>query len=173
MNNIDDILNRYFDGTALPEEEITLTNYFRSENILPQHEVYKPLFAAFDKEKQITAPVFEIPAVNENKNQVLSRKLWISAASAAAVILLAVILFPFNNKTNAQPDYLVYINGKQITDQQKAQQYADKMFREAEEIIRTSYQPFVEINAMKTELDADKIFDDLSQKINYIESENQ
>ncbi len=173
MNNIDDILNRYFEGTASSEEEITLKNYFRSENILPQHEVYKPLFAAFDKEKQITAPGFEIPAVNENKNPALSRKLWISAASAAAVILLAVILFPFNNKTETNSDYLVFINGKQITDQQKAQQYADKMFREAEEIIRTSYQPFVEINAMKTELDADKIFDDLSQKINYIESVNQ
>lgn len=173
MNNIDDILNRYFEGTASSEEEKTLRNYFRSENFLPQHEVYKQLFAAFDKEKQITAPVFEIPAVNENENPALSRKLWISAASAAAVILLAVILFPFNNKTNAQPDYLVYINGKQITDAQKAQQYADKMFREVENIIRTNYEPFVEATTMQNEMDADKIFDDLLQKINYIESANQ
>lgn len=173
MNNIDNILNNYFEGTTSSEEEKTLKNYFRSENILPQHDMYKPLFAAFDEEKQIAAPVFEIPATDKNKKAPLSRKLWIATASVAAVILLAVILFPFDNKTETSSDYLVFINGKQITDQQKAQQYADKMFRQTDEIIRTSYEPFVEVNTMQTEMNADKIFNDLSQKINYIESVNQ
>lgn len=172
MNNIDDILNNYFEGTASSEEEKTLRKYFRSENILLQHEVYKSLFTAFEEEKQIKAPVFEIPAANENRKPALPRKLWITAASAAAVILLAVILFPFN-KTETDSDYLVFINGKQVTNPQKAQQYADKMFQQTDEIIRTSYEPFVEVNAMQTEMDADKIFNDLSQKINYIESVNQ
>lgn len=173
MNNIDNILNNYFEGTASSEEEKTLRKYFRSENILLQHEVYKSLFTAFEEEKQIKAPVFEIPAANENRKPALPRKLWITAASAAAVILLAVILFPFDNKTETNSDYRVYINGKQITNPQKAQQYADKMFRQTDEIIRASYEPFEEINALKTELDADKLFNDLSRKINYIKSENQ
>ena len=70
-------------------------------------------------------------------------------------------------------DYTVFINGKEITNPQKAQQYADKMFMQANEIIRTSYEPFVEVNTMQTEMDADKIFDNVYRKINYIESENQ
>ncbi|HBK42036.1 MAG TPA: hypothetical protein DDZ57_10765, partial [Porphyromonadaceae bacterium] len=70
-------------------------------------------------------------------------------------------------------DYLVFINGNEVTNPQKAQQYADKMFMQADEIIRTSYKPIVEANVIQTEMDADRIFDDLSQKINYIESVKQ
>lgn len=55
-NNIDNILNSYFEGSALPEEERQLKEYFRSNTVLPEHEVYKPLFAAFDRERQIAAP---------------------------------------------------------------------------------------------------------------------
>lgn len=166
MNNIDDLLNNYFEGVASPEEEQALKSYFRSNDVMPQHSVYKPLFEAFDAEKQTTAPPFGIPAVTKHKNTV--QKLWIAAASAAAVILLAVVLFPFTR----QSDYLVYINGKEVTDPQKAQQYADKMFRQAEALIRASYKPFEEANTMQTTMDADKIFDDLSKKINYIESKH-
>ena len=174
MNNIDNILNNYFDGRASIEEEKALKNYFRNNNIFPQHKVYKPLFAAFDEEKQITAPTFVIPVERDKEKQSLSRKLWITIASTAAVILLVITLFPFKNQSEMQSDdYTVFINGKEITNPQKAQQYADKMFMQANEIIRTSYEPFVEVNTMQTEMDADKIFDNVYRKINYIESENQ
>mgnify|MGYP000983003164 CR=1 FL=1 len=174
MNNIDNLLNNYFDGTASPEEENVLKNYFRSDNISPQHEMYKPMFAGFDKEKQIAAPAFVIPLERDKEKQSLSRKLWITIASTAAVILLVITLFPFKNQSEMQSDdYTVFINGKEITNPQKAQQYADKMFMQANEIIRTSYEPFVEVNAMQTEMDADKIFDNVYRKINYTESENQ
>lgn len=174
MNNIDNILNNYFEGVALPEEENALKDYFRSDTVLPQHEVYKPLFAGFDKEKQIVAPVFEIPVAKGNKKPALVRKLWITAAGVAAVILLALTLFPYKNKVGTpSDDFMVFINGKEITNPQKAQQYADKMFMQANEIIRTSYEPFIEAKAIQTKMDADKIFNDLSQKINYIESINQ
>ena len=174
MNNIDNILNNYFEGKTLPEEESRLKEYFRSSTVLPQHEIYKPLFIAFDKEKQIAAPVFEIPAEKNRKKPFPIWKLWIAAASIAAVTLLVVTLFPNKNKVGIPSgDYLVFINGNEVTNPQKAQQYADKMFMQADEIIRTSYKPIVEANVIQTEMDADRIFDDLSQKINYIESVKQ
>ena len=174
MNNIDNLLNNYFEGATSPEEEKALKNYFRNGDVQAQHEVYKSLFAAFDEEKQITAPQFEIPAAKGSQQRVLSRKLWMIAASAAAITLLVIILFPFKNDTETQSgDNLVFINGKEITNPQKAQQYADKMFRQANEIIRANYQPFEEAKALQTEMDADRIFNDLSQQINYIESGNQ
>ncbi|MDO5523395.1 MAG: hypothetical protein Q4G48_05050 [Bacteroidia bacterium] len=172
MNNIDNILEKYFEGISSAEDEKTLKNYFRSDAVLPRHEAHKPLFAAFEKERQMAAPAFEIP--KENKNRKLSRKLWIAAAGAAAAILLAAILFPFNNKPKIQSgNYLVYINGKEVTNPQKAQQYAAKMFGQADEIIRASYEPFVEANAIQKEMNADKIFENAYQKINYIESIHQ
>lgn len=171
MNNIDNILNRYFEGTATPEEERVLKKYFQSENVQPQHQIYKPIFAVFDEERQMTAPAFTIPAEKTSKKQALSRNLWMAAAGVAAVMLLVLTLFPFGYKSSS--DYLVYINGKQITNPKKAQEHADKMFRQAEEIIRESYKPFAEVNAIQTEMDADKIFNELSQEINNIESINQ
>ncbi len=169
MSNIDNILEKYFEGISSAEDEKALKKYFQSGNIQPQHEMYKPLFAAFGGEKQITAPPFGIPAVTEHKNT--SRKLWISIASTAAVILLVITLFPFKNRNRTQAgDYLVFINGREITDPHSAQQYADKMFMQADEIIRASYKPFVEANIIQKEMNADRIFNDLSQKINYIES---
>jgi len=174
MNNVNDILNNYFEGTALPEEEKRLKEYFRSDTVLTEHEMYKPLFAAFNEEKQISAPIFVIPVKKNDKKPFLFRKLWISAASIAAVMLLVVILFPLKNKTEiSSGDYVVFIHGKAISDPKKAQVYADKMFMQANEIIRTSYEPLVEANTIHKEMDADKIFDDLSQKINYIKSANQ
>ncbi len=174
MNNIDNILEKYFEGISSVEDEKALKKYFQSGNIQPQHEMYKPLFAAFDKEKQITAPAFVTPLERDNKKPFLSRKLWISIASTAAVILLVVTLFPFKNRNRRQPgDYLVFINGREITNPQKAQQYAEKIFGEADEIIRTGYKPFVEATAIQKEMNAEKIFNDLSQKIDYIQSVNQ
>ncbi|MCE5205254.1 MAG: hypothetical protein LLF80_04005 [Porphyromonadaceae bacterium] len=158
----------------MPEEEKRLKEYFQSNTVLPQHEVYKPMFAAFDVEKQIVAPIFVIPVKKNNKKPFLIRKLWISAASIAAVILLGVILFPFKNKTEiSSDDYVVFIHGKAISDPHKAQVYANKMFMQANEIIRTSYEPLVKANTIQKEMDADKIFDDLSQKINHIKYDNQ
>lgn len=174
MNNIDNILEKYFEGISSAEDEKALKKYFQSGNIQPQHEMYKPLFAAFDKEKQITAPAFVTPLERDNKKPFLSRKLWISIASTAAVILLVITLFPFKNRNRRQPgDYLVFINGREITNPQKAQQYAEKIFGEADEIIRTGYKPFVEATAIQKEMNAEKIFNDLSQKIDHIQSVNQ
>ncbi len=171
MNNIDNILEKYFEGISSPNEEKTLKAYFRGYEILPQHEVYKPLFVAFDAEKQIVAPEFEIPVANANKKRGFYRKLWISAISAAAITLLIVILFPFNNQSTIQSDdYRVFINGIEVRNPQKAQQYAEKMFRQADEIIRAGYKPVVEVNAIQTNMDADKMFSNVSDKINYIES---
>ncbi|MDD3780210.1 MAG: hypothetical protein WCR50_02880 [Proteiniphilum sp.] len=173
MDNIDNILNNYFEGKALPEEENRLREYFRNNTVLPQHEVYKPMFAAFDKEKQIVSPTFIIPVERNNQRMFSFRRLWISAASIAAIILLVVMFFPFNKNNSSAGDYLVFINGRAVKNPEKAQEYADQMFTQADEIIRTSYKPLVEANAIQTKMDASKIFDDLAHTIDHIESLNQ
>jgi hypothetical protein len=174
MNNIDNILNNYFEGASTPDEEKRLKEYFRSKNnVLPQHEAYRPLFAAFDKEKQIVAPQFIIPVKRSKRKLIPMRTIWFSATSIAATILLIFTLFPINRNTSSDDDYLVYINGKAIHNPEKAQEYANKMFTQANEIIRSSYEPFVEATMIQEELDADKLFDKLSQKVNNINSINQ
>ncbi len=173
MNNIDQILNNYFEGNSLPDEEKRLREYFRSNDVMPQHEEYKPLFAAFEKEKQIVAPTFMIPSERSNRKQHAIRNSWIAAAGMAAMILLLFTVKPFGDNNSAEDDYLVFINGKAVKNPEKAQEYADRMFMQANEIIRSSCEPFVEANMMQQEMDPDKIFDNLSQNIDDIESLNQ
>lgn len=169
MKNIDNLLEKYFDGITTAEEENILKEYFSKEDVSPQHEMYKPLFSAFESEKQIVAPVFNIPDERREKKSI-SKTVWLTVAGVAAVIMLMILLNPLSKSVKVENDYLVYINGKEITDQKDAQQYAEKMFMQAEEIIRVSYKPFKETKAIKAEMDADKIFNDLSVKINNIES---
>ena len=171
MNNIDNILKNYFEGTASTEEEKMLKTYFRSGNIECRHQVYQPLFAAFEKEKQIAAPAFEIP--NENSAKKINFRKWgMAVASAAAVILLTVTFFPRNNHLETQEEYVVIVNGKKIIDSQQAKDYADKMFAQADKIINESYQPLIEAKTIQKEMDANKIFNDVSQKINHIKNIN-
>lgn len=166
MNTIDELLNKYFEGQSSLEDEKILKEYFRSNKIFPQHAVYKSLFIAFEEEKQVIAPKFSIPAEEVGMKE-FSRKRWVSVAGAAAAILLAIVLFPLKNRTEKHSEYLVYINGERITNPQRAKEYADEMFLEADEIIRESYEPFIKANTIENEMDADKIFNDLSHKINY------
>jgi len=42
--NIDNILNKYFEGYTTLEEEQLLRDYFASDNVAHAHKVYQPLF---------------------------------------------------------------------------------------------------------------------------------
>jgi|GEM_PF-703498 hypothetical protein len=161
MNNIDNILNNYFDGSASPEEEKILKMYFRSNNILPQHEIYKPLFLVFDKEKQeITAPDFIIPKEEYRRKLLPSRRLLMVSASVAAVALLVVILFPFKMGAELQPDYVVIVNGEKISNPKKAKEYADKMFAQAYDMKKQNYKPLNEAKGIQESFDAARIINE-------------
>jgi len=47
---IDDLLNRYFEGETTVAEENALRNFFRSEEVPERLAGYKPFFAYFDEE---------------------------------------------------------------------------------------------------------------------------
>lgn len=171
MNNTDKLLTRYFEGTASLAEEQALKEYFRGNLLLPQHEIYRPLFAAFEEEKRISAPPFPVPVAETRKKRAASRKLCTAAAGAAAAVLLALALLPFLNRPRPNTHCRVFINGKAVTNPRKAQQYADKMFMQADEIIRVTYRPFEEAKTMQRQMNADELFDELYRHIHH--SDNQ
>ncbi|OJV82692.1 MAG: hypothetical protein BGO34_17390 [Bacteroidia bacterium 44-10] len=171
MNDIDNLLEKYFNGVSSTEEEKKLKSYFNETGILPEHEIYKPLFAVFDSERQIKAPGI---ALLEKKTKRLSftRRTIIWIAGAAAVALLAITLSTFNSLQDQNREYVVIVNGKKISNQHKARQYAENMFAEAEKIVENSYQPFREAANMKEEFNARKILRETAQKIEDIKTNN-
>lgn len=52
MNNLNDILNRYFEGETSAEEERQLRAFFTSEDVPPEWIAYRPLFAYFKAENE-------------------------------------------------------------------------------------------------------------------------
>lgn len=91
-NNIESLLEKYFDGATSIEQEKQLTNYFSSDNVAKHLVQYRPIFNYFKEEKR-TAFKQEI-VLKSNKKIV-----WFSMA--ASVILLAGIglFYLMNNKS--------------------------------------------------------------------------
>ena len=51
---MNELLELYFNGQTSLQEEHRLKIYFKSSNIDPEHEMYRPLFDAFESESEIS-----------------------------------------------------------------------------------------------------------------------
>ena|SRR5690606_14629213 len=86
LQNIKNLIERYFDGTTSIREEQKLKTYFSSNKIAPELEKYKDMFAYFAIEKQ-TESTRTITLRQKTK-----LNYWI-AASVIMVIGVGVIFF--------------------------------------------------------------------------------
>lgn len=170
MSIIDNLLNHYFEGTSTAGEEKILKDYFRSHQIAPQHTIYKPLFDLFDQEKgTLLAPRFVIPEAQEKRKRPTARSLRIASAGVAAAILLGIILFPFKGGSEKQSDYVVIVNGKRISNPQKAKEYAEAAFARVSAIQKESYQTLGKAKEMQEKYNAARIIREAKNE-NYIQT---
>jgi hypothetical protein len=79
------LLDRYFLGETSLEEEQQLREYFRDGDIHPELAAYPPLFSYWEQAGEIVAPKVKRSAVRRR----LSVR-WLTAAAAAAVLLLSL-----------------------------------------------------------------------------------
>jgi hypothetical protein len=119
-DDIDKLIERYFEGETTADEERQLRAFFASESVPDRLRSYKPLFAYFDEEIQKAHPL-KLQA-NEAKHtnklwQTKRRWLYIASGAAAAVLLLLTlnhVLFP-TDPCYCSDNYVV-INGRCYTD---------------------------------------------------------
>ena len=91
LDNIEILLEKYFEGETNSAEEKELKDYFASSNVAQHLEQYKPLFSYFSQVKQE-----QYKAVIPLKSTKRNIASWISIA-AAVVVLLGVGTFTFMN----------------------------------------------------------------------------
>lgn len=89
-NNIDLLLEKYWEGETTVEDEKELKEYFRSESVAVEHLEYRPLFNYFDAMANV-----EMPHNQESKEKanvpVIPIQRWLYAAAAMFVLLMGTI----------------------------------------------------------------------------------
>lgn len=105
MDNINDILNKYFDGESSIDEERLLSRYFQSSEVKEEHKIYTSIFQHFAEEKEINKTVSK-PVKKRKVN------LYLVIASCAAM-LAGVLIFNLLQQTS-EIKSVVYVDGKRI-----------------------------------------------------------
>lgn len=91
LDNIEKLIEKYFEGATTLAEEKELKAYFSSDNVAPSLEQYKSLFGYTAQAKQE-----KFSGVLPLKVQKRNTVLWLSVA-ASVVVLLGVGFFTFNH----------------------------------------------------------------------------
>ena len=108
------LIEKYYNGESTEEEESTLRNYFRKNNIPPGYEAEKSIFGYFDDSAEIPEPTigFEarilagIDASERTKgSQKIKRYLLPILSAAAGFLILIGSYFVFIHKTEFQDTY--------------------------------------------------------------------
>ncbi|MDR1200989.1 MAG: hypothetical protein LBL58_05070 [Tannerellaceae bacterium] len=117
--NIDELLNKYFEGETSEEEERRLRAFFASDKVPRRLAVYKPMFAYFDEEirKRRGKPERNRPAIRRGI-------LYGISAAACLVLLLGIKPFFFPPDPCLCSENYVVINGRCYTDIQKVKEFA-------------------------------------------------
>ncbi|MBT9873350.1 hypothetical protein GPL06_11110 [Bacteroides salyersiae] len=129
--NIEELLNKYFDGDTTCEEERELCRFFTQETV-PEHlKEYSPLFAFLDKEnKQAKEACTDHSSLTvSSRKTVFRRRLIYCMSGIAAGLLLLLGIAGIHRHFNAMPDSYVIIDGKCYTDENLVREQAMTAFR--------------------------------------------
>ncbi len=122
--NIEELLNKYFEGETSAQEERMLRSFFSKADVPEELAVYKPLFAYFDQEiaRKETEPELATVIPKKKKKR---RYYWFSVAAACLFVMLLAgkYFFPANNGLPCSGNYVI-INGQCYSDPDKVRSMA-------------------------------------------------
>jgi len=98
--NIQDLLNKYFEGESSLLEEKQLRHYFLFEDIATEFKNYKFLFTAFEEDKKIISMLEEEDLSYQNKSRSIGWTSPMSWAAAAVVLVFLSLSWFFNGSSN-------------------------------------------------------------------------
>jgi len=93
LDNIEKLIDKYFEGETSIAEENELKVYFSSSDVAQHLKQYQPIFGYFSqaKEQQFTQ---EIPLLTKSRDQKRAIVMWLSIA-ASVVVMLGVGTFMY------------------------------------------------------------------------------
>lgn len=151
------LLARYHQGETSLVEERQLSQYFCNAQLPHDLIPYRSLFRFFQNEaavmphKTSSTPLETIPikATRYHRNVVLRR--WIPIAAAASITAVAATLLLFFHLFGpAKNDFVCYINGERIFDQEEALQLAQQQWVQISERIAQATDMVNKLEQMTT-----------------------
>lgn len=148
MKEIEELLNKYFEGETTCEEERALRRFF-TEEFVPEHlQMYRPIFAFFETEhtRYVQAPtnIRQENRQEKKKKKTFSYYLTYTLGTVAATLLLIVGVSGIYRHLFPAPTSYVIIDGKRYTDTELAREQAKAAFRDVsfskEEVFVTLFQ---------------------------------
>ena len=151
-SEIEELLNRYFEGETSLQEEQTLKEYFlNADNGPAKWYSAKAMFTGFSSNKEVTSRTVTV----KKKGMSLKR---IAAAVAVVAILSAgaAMLIP------EEKEIYCYVNGKPVTDYELALKHAERAFGIMEKEIS---KPAQSLDLIEKEVEKSTIYIDLLKQI--------
>ena len=152
VKQIQELLDKYFEGETSLQEEQILKDYFLSTADIPA-EWYsaKAMFTGFCSNKEVTSRT----VIVKKKGMPLKR----IAAAVAVVALLSVSVALFVPK---EKEIYCYVNGKPVTDYELALKHAERAFGIMEKEIS---KPAQSLDLIEKEVEKSTIYIDLLKQL--------
>lgn len=148
MDNINELIEKYFEGFTSADEEASLRRFFTSGNVPDELAMYKPLFTYFDneikKKETNTKSIFRI-----NKNMLL----WLSSIAACIVLMIGAFHFSIIQKKCPAGSNYVMIDGRCYTDEEMIHKAMQRTLHEvSDDDDFFSEKPAGNMNIIETQL---------------------
>lgn len=160
MDNIKELLQKYFDGETSLAEEAVLKSYFANDNIANELKQYQPIFVCFTDVATENLP--DLQFEEAFRKQIATRRkhhgvlyhiaLWSSAAAASVVLAMGSIYY-----IERQNNYMI-VNGKRVNDPEKALMIAAEKLHLVTGKFNTSVSHVQQIGKVGKQLSVMQIF---------------
>lgn len=147
MVKINELLDKYLMGLTTLEEEKELKNYFLSDDVKPEYEIYRAMFETFNFELLESAPT------SSRKNKPYRRnvkRFWLQTISFSGIAATLLLVLWF---ISAQPgeDFAI-IRGKRIDNPEYAQQYTRMKFQKVNNLLAKSMKPMESFEIVRSSM---------------------
>lgn len=132
INDIDTLLDKYFEGeTSLQEEEI-LRTYFTGNGVADKHKQYCPIFSCFaemrTEEEDKVRTSYDV-----KKHRKLRPYIWVGVAACIMLLIGGIVTRDIKQAADTNQS-IAYVDGKRISDTQAINTMAMESLSEISEM---------------------------------------
>lgn len=156
---MNELIEKYFRGETSVGEENELKQYFKSENVSSELEIYRSLFETFNLEKLEKA---DKPLHKVIPKQRKLKRIWIQtfAYTGIAASLTVLLFVKYPNKA----DNYAVVNGNKIENTEYAEKYVEEKLDKVNHILTQSLKPMQNIEQVRKDLQPLHKLSDASKK---------